>query len=397
MPQGGQNFGRGYFRPGPDIQGRVEISGRFVPARDAKESALIGSVFFIDTPAGATLARRVARIDEANRNSGALRFVFDKTSQLSERPITQSCSLAASGRNPVPNPCQFFQGQSATGAFSIRNERLCNAVVDVFLISRLLASKLFEAALRGLCVSPLQAIAPGLQAAALRFNAIARISFPVAVYRETDYAEINAKPIFGVELIGFRDVARRRQIPFPANETQIDLAFAKGEQAPLVFAHDNRDRHATFNRPEIDRAVILNEPNDSIVVWLGGILAKYRRNFSVYLERVRYLSNRPNGGLCSQAKALAHVSISGFLQVELPERFSDKSDLGQPRTSRVTPGKCSRQNNLLFSRWSHFEGRDELHNVKYRRNIMETQPLSCCARSAIPPRPEGRGFSRRNR
>lgn len=398
---GGEHFGSHYGPPGadrplPDVQRRVGVCVRGMAARDALEGGLVGSVALVDATARAALARRVARINEADRDAQTLGLVNYKIAKLGKRPITKPCSLVAAGRYPLSDALEIFKSDSARGAFSIRNERLRYDVVCVGLESPLLPGQFAKFAFGGFGAALLQSLATAAEALADALDLDAGVAFPVTVGCKTDNAEIDAKPILCVELVGFRHVASSRQIPLPANETEIDFTFLEGHQAPLVVAHNHRYNDAALQGPNAGGRAILDEAKDAFVVGLGRVGAEGGRDLAVDFESIRYLGDGSHHHLGRQTKAGPGVGIGKFVQVELAEAAARMAHLRKPRRGFVAPGERPRKASGLIGRRQEFHGRYEFHQLKYRGKSFVTQDQSRVARSAFPLSPEGDSLSRRN-
>ena len=382
-------------RPLPDIERRVDVRAGLMAARNTLEGGLVGAVPLVDTATRAAFTRRVARIDKTNRNAGALCLVSDKAAELGERPITKPCALVASGRYPSTDAFEIFKGNAASGAFSILHEHLRYAVVGVGLEPPLFAGQFLQPTLGSLRAALLQSTAPLGVTLADPFDISTGVNCSVAVGGEVDDAKIDAKPILGVELVGLGDVAGCSQHPLSADEAKINLALAVAHQASLVLAHHDRHDDAAFQRPQADRAAVLYEADNAIVVGLGGVGTEHRSDFTVDLECVGHLGDAADSSLCSQSEVGADGVIRQFVEIELPERAAVEAYASQPRARLVAARQRARQDPLLFRRRQHLQGGNQLHALKYRRFPMQCQVLRADARTAIPLSPEGDSLSRR--
>jgi hypothetical protein len=398
---GGEHFGGHYLpltcKPAlADVASRVVVCGVSVTAGYAFEGGLIAPVLLVGMSAGHALARCIAGIDEDNWNPGALCLVGYKASELVERPITKPCSLVAtSGRDPCADACQSFQGNAASGAFSIQNERLRYAVVGMFLKPRLFAGEFAETALGRFGASLLKALAPPSETRADTLNISPGVGCAVAINGQRDDAEIDAKPVFSFELGCLGDVAGRGQIPLAADEAEIDLALLEGKQAPLMLTHHDGDHHATFERPDACGGAVLHEPEDAIVIRLGGILAEDRRDITVDFEGVGNLGNGSNRHLSGEPESAANVRIGHLVQIELPELTGIISGLGKPRRGLIAASQRRRKRNRLRLRWNELYGGDQLHIFKYREYPLQCQEGRTTFAAAIPLPAKAGSFSRR--
>jgi hypothetical protein len=75
---------------------------------------------------------------------------------------------------------------------------------------------------------------------------------PLAIEGEVDDAEIDAKHILNTGLLGVGHIADDGEIPFAANEHQVNLARAVAKQSALAFAADKRELDPAGQRPDAD-------------------------------------------------------------------------------------------------------------------------------------------------
>lgn len=368
---GGEHFRHHYIalsdqRPLPDVDRCVGVRVRGVSARDAEESGLIGSVLFVDASAHRALARRVSWINEDHGDADALRLVGDECAELAKSPITQSCALVAPGRYPAADALQLFEGDPASGAFSIHHDSLGNAVVGVFLEPRLLSGEVAQSPLGCLGAALLKSIPALLVVAALPFDSGPGIDLAIAIGGQRDDAEINAQPVFGLKLVGFRYVAGNGQHPFAAHEAQIDFALAIHHQPILVFTHHDWHDDAPFDCPQANRATVLNEPNDPIVIRLSGIWAKDWSDGAIDLEGVGDLGDRSDSSLGGQTEACSQLDVMQLVQIVLPEGAAREARGAQPCACFIASRQRRLQARGLSGRRQHLEGGYQLHAVKYR-------------------------------
>lgn len=387
----GEHFRTHYGAPGadrplPDVQRRIDVRAGHMAARNALEGGLVGSVLLVDAPTGATFTRGVAGIDEDNRHTSALRFVNDEAAELGECPVTKPRSLiAASGRNPCADALQILQGQAACGAFSIQNERLRNHVVRVLLVSPLLSGQFAQTAFGGLGSARLQSSPPLGEIAADALDTGAGVRGPVAIDRERDEAEINAKPVLGFEPLGFWNVAGRGEHPLAPHEAEIDLSFAIGHQSLLVLTHRDRHNHTTLDRPDTHSRAIFDEADNSIVIGLCSVGTEMPLGVAVQLVGVGDLGNAPYDGLRGQAEPGPRLDIADLVKCVLPERGFVPRQRRQPVARGVALFERGLQALGLTARRKHLEGSNELHALKYRVSFKRWQerqtafaPLSLC-------------------
>lgn len=325
---------------------------------------MVWPVSLVGVPARRALPARVAWIDEKNRNAAQGRLVGDERAELSERPVVEPCPLTAPGRYPVADTLEIFERNSAAGAFSSRNERLRDAVVDVALEPALPASEFAEPPLGSLGAALLETgTATGKMGANL-FDGFACHHVAVAVGRDVDDPEIDTEPVFGVEPLGFWDVAGASEEPLSADEAEIDLALSVSHQLALTSAHNDRDRDASNDRPERHGVDFLGEPQDTVVVWLGRERTKDGCFLSVDLERVGDLGDRPNRCLRGQTELGAKLIIGELVEIELPEHAGLVATRRKPRARGVAALKGLPERVRLLLRRQELYRSHELHASK---------------------------------
>lgn len=350
---------------------------------------MIRSVPLVDRPATRAPLARVSRIDISNGDACQRRLVGDVGTHLPEGPGIQAGSLTAAGRNPGADVLEIFKRNAATGAFGSRNDRLRNAMADVLTEPGLLPGEFLKSTLGGLCRSALEPGLPSGELAPDLLDACSAVGGAVAVRREIDDAEIDAKPILGVEVFGLRHIACAGQQPLAAHEAQIGLALAELQQRTLTRPHHDGNDDAAPRGPERHSRAVLDEAHDAIVVRLGGQRSKHRSDLAIDLERIRHLRNGADRCLRGQSKISAQVSVKSLVQVELPEHAGNKTLRRKPRTGRVAALKGLLESGGLFIGRQELDCGNELHSLKYRTSHNPKQE------DALPPRRERRGFRAR--
>lgn len=327
---------------------------------------MIWSVSLIDHAAAPASYAGVARIDTDDGHAAHFRFVSDKVSELPEGPVMQAGSLAAAGRDPSADMLEFFKHDSATSAFCGRDDCLRDAVVGVELEPALAAGQLSQSPFCGLGAALLQALPTAREFGANALDIGAAVGFPIAIRRKIDDSEIDAEPIFGLELISLRNVARRGEHPLSADETQVGLAFAERYQSALMLTHRDGNSDAAADGPQRYGCPAIDKSENAIVVGLRREPAEDRGGFTAHLECIGYLGDRTDGSLCGKSKAVAQIAVGKLLQIELAEAPSIKSLRRQPSASGVASLKRFLEHLCLFRIWTEFDRSNQLHALKYR-------------------------------
>jgi len=112
------------------------------------------------------------------------------------------------------------------------------------------------------------------------------------------------------------------------------------------------------------------------------------------LEGVRDLGDGPHRRLSGQTEASSKIGVGQLVQVVLPEYLAVEANAREPRTRFIAARKRRSQACSLLTRRQHSESGDQLHTVKYGLKSLLCQVRRAGDRPAIPPPPEGGGFSR---
>jgi len=90
------------------------------PAGYATEQCLGAAVGLCYLPAGRAGAGGIPGINEHHRNTGQPGLVLDEGAKLMERPTMLNATLSLANRYPVTDALQIFEGDTAIGAFGLR-------------------------------------------------------------------------------------------------------------------------------------------------------------------------------------------------------------------------------------------------------------------------------------
>jgi hypothetical protein len=164
-----------------DILRRDRVRMTSVATSDAGEKTLGRTVSFIDPSAFGARPGCVARIDDDNRNTGKRRLVFDKRTQLVERPAIEPVSLRLASRYPITDALQCFESNAASGVFRLMRQALADAVVDITGKAGLFATTLFKQPLCRFCAFLLESGTKTLRAMTHTVHRIPGITLSVRV------------------------------------------------------------------------------------------------------------------------------------------------------------------------------------------------------------------------
>jgi hypothetical protein len=120
----------------------VGVSNEATP--NTFEYRLGATVSFVDPAAGAARLRRICGIDFYERHPGSFGLVGQKRAELGERPGVQGGPLGLAKPYPLTDSRQFFDGNTAFGAFSLGHDAFRNLVIDIGGEAGFSSSPLFE-------------------------------------------------------------------------------------------------------------------------------------------------------------------------------------------------------------------------------------------------------------
>ena len=217
-------------------------------AGNTGESVLGFPVLFVHAAAFRTRPGRVPGIDDKECDAFHPGFVGQKGAELIERPIVQPVSLAFSGRNPVPDAGEIFDGDSGSSAFGLGNKVLGNGVIHPCLKTGLFPGEFDQSPLAGLRLFLLKAFSSFLIPETFVFYRSSGEDFPLGVGGDVDDAEIHPENLFRKLRLLLRNVADKIDEPFLAvlAVDKIDFPFSETEIFPLMLSAHEGD----FIRPE---------------------------------------------------------------------------------------------------------------------------------------------------
>jgi len=372
-----------YGGPGPDIQGRDVVCEASEPARPTEKFGLRFSVGLFDVPARRAFSAGVSRVDEGHRNTRKPGLVRDERMELKERPVRQACPLALPSRYPFANAFEIFEGNTATGALSVRHECLADLVVDVLLIASLFAADLQQLACgrpRALALK----IAPAMGGlATVLFDGGPRVDIPIAIGRDVDNSEVHTEHVRGLDQLGIVDLANSRQIEYAADKEKIGFPLASREQRTLALSAGKRHDLTPIDSPDRD-AIIGFETQDAVVVGNSSQQTKSFSGLSVEFVGVGNLFDALHDDLGCEPRTSAHGVVYKFVQSVLPENFlvpCGRTDFG---ANSVSVFECTPKNCVLLPSRLELEIDNEPHIFSLHFNNRFVKNRKEEGRSTLP-------------
>ncbi len=147
---------------------------------------LIWPVTLLAVATHGTGTRCVARVNVDHAHARLCGFVANKRPQLPESPGVARTTLRASNRTSFPNPFQVFERECLTLRACLRNQRLADAVVRVFLKAVFSSRIPFQPPASAASVCQLRAAALVVSPLPNRLNLL-----PAVVVNHSDYVGYN--------------------------------------------------------------------------------------------------------------------------------------------------------------------------------------------------------------
>jgi len=312
-----------------------------------------------------TALRRVSRVNKPDRNAVLVCLVNDKELKLSERPIAALCSLFPPNRRPR-DARQVLKGDATFRAFGGEYQCLADAMVNVFLKTRLPARQLLEPSSGRVGADLLQNGASVGVPLAQCFNVIALVAYPIAVGRQIDDPTINAqKPIHVVER-RLGNLARREQILFALAVQQIAFTLLMFKQLTLRVTAHIGNRFASFCRPDRNGLFVGIPAQHFQVKRDSAVFFEYALVFAVQLVAVGNFGNTAHHGLRAQLRELGTGRvITCLVQVVLSKPLFLPGVFAQPITSSIAHFKRFLEQRMLFCSRLKFDLGGKFHAQQY--------------------------------
>ena len=338
-----------YSTPARDISGGVVVCVITMSAGHTPELRLAFPVTFVDMPAFRAFAAGISRIDNFARNSGLLGFVLHKGAKLAKRPVVQSFPLLFSGLNLASDVRQVFQPDTKPGAFRSGYDCFGNAVVFMLLKPLLNAAQLAQAAL---CCSGAYTLkrCPALYSAfSIGFNLRTGIFVTKTVCGNVHDAEINTEHSVRRQQGRIVKVTDTGDIPFAANQHQINFAFSMLQQFALMVAANESNFLSSAEQPDGNH-IARHYSEDTVIIRLRRMFTKLSHRLLVNFVAIGNLLYALDSHLRSQLETRTKFSIECLLHVILPNRFGAERLFREPIAGFITAFKRRAKQDFLFLR-----------------------------------------------
>jgi hypothetical protein len=293
------------YGSGPDIQGPYEVGMRAMPTQPTLEFGLALPVGLVAMTARRTRPRRVPGIDCHDFDADQTGLVFDEVPELVKRPSRYAGSLLLVKPLPVADALEVFQGDPASGVFSLGDELLAQDMVDITPESSFLPVLtglgppyiLGPLALPFACSGGLvEPVSPFGVSFSDGIDCGPTVLLAVAVREDIIDPEIDTDEIGSRDRRSFGDIDRHQQEPLAVlPQDQIALSFGPAESLGLILPHEKRDYDPPLERADADP---VRPPEANVLAHAirdGGMLAEPGPDRLVSLVGFTDLSDTPDG------------------------------------------------------------------------------------------------------
>lgn len=301
---------------------------------NAKELALAPSVFFGAMTTSQARPRRVARVNDNQRDTRRFALVSDERPKLREGPRKPFVALSLSHRNPLSNALKVFERDCPLLNECFVDDMTTNVVVHPSLVTRLFLADALQVPLGRFGAAGLKPLPKPLKTAAALLDACARVRLAVAVYRQLNYSEVNTENVLRVNRRGRRQLHRDVQVEraVPQNEVGLPSGTVKPRRLVRTVAHG--DKFAPFQAHERNLRQAL-EGHDARVVDHRPVQVKPDVYPPVSLVGFYGLRNGAYRHLAGQAKLGAQGSVDERLERNLVGEPLLVGDIGDVLTATI--------------------------------------------------------------
>jgi hypothetical protein len=280
--------------------------------------------------ASITFAGRVSGIGHFDQYSRYRRFVLTKTSQLPERPTSQSCPMLMPNLYPVENAAQVLKSNTSSGAFGRSNDLIRNAMIHVARKTRFFARQFTKATACRLRLDLLKFSPQPALPVAHGLDRLAAIVLPVRVAGNICNPEIDSEEIISVFGRRLFDIAGSRQEPFAAMEQKIGLSLSGCELPQLPISSRESDLDAARQGSNGDSLLIDVPRQVSVIKSEATERLKLALRFLIQFVGIGHLRGAPYGYLCWDSKGVPQFTIRKFLERVLGKRLLFPRLIAQP-------------------------------------------------------------------
>jgi len=302
-----------------------------------------------------------SRVNPQQRNASAGALVFQKGTQLCERPTVQLCPLALPSPNPRSDAGEFFNGDHSICAFGERDYASRNCVIGVGCETRLLATALLQEPASRLRSYALELFAKCAVAMANLVQFCAAIFVSIRIRRYFSDTKVDPQNVHGLNLFVLRHVNSDVQKPLSLAENQVGLAARIGKQSTLLLAAHKGHLLAPTKRPDAYSGRREVQAEDTSIVGDAAVLTEDPLNLLVQLVGVNDLGVEQADDLGGQRELVSNLTVVGLVERESAKLLRVPSQLRKAIGGAVHCFQRGTQGIRLNWRWQQFNLDSQFH------------------------------------
>jgi len=304
---------------------------------------------------------RVRRINGNHGNSSQQRLVLDIRALLVERPGMQSCSLSATGRYPLADSLEVFQGDPTSGALRLLHDCLADPVVDISPETSLFAGNLSKLPLGSLGALLLEVSASVGVPASYLLKVAPRVRVAIGIRGEIHDPEIDSQKIVcGPPGLHFNFAGDNEKPLARLCSGEIDFSDTRLQHLAMTLVALEGHLDAPVERPDGD---VCFAPGQK--AWIVGLCPMTSElpglGTSTHLVRIRNFGDAPDRSLGAETELRAHVAVDGFLDGDLVEDAEGNGLFGDPGARFVASLQGGLEECVLLLRGKQPDLHNEAH------------------------------------
>ncbi len=310
------------------------------------------------------LLRCVGRINIDYRNTGNIRLVVDKLSELVEAPRAMPISLSLLNRCPLSNVLEIFKCNQRRGVYGFHDKLLGDAMVGISLEPCFMTRKFLQMAFGRLCTFALEICLEVSHFGSNFLNLLTREYFACGIDRNILDSEIYSENVLGNTLLRHRNIYHNAEIEVPSLIEEVGLPSDPIKPWSMVAIQDNgyfdsalksQQRNTIKSLPRHD-ALVIDYRAKVINGWLDGLIS---------LVGFTSLRDCPDGHLCRDAKLLTNITINDLLQFDFVGCTKLKGFLSHVIAGGIELMHSLKERPAIFNRCIQFDFESLHHCIEH--------------------------------
>ena len=318
--RGGREVWPVYSGPAANVDRSDGIGGSGVAAEYTGEQSLRRSIGTRYRATSGANLRGVSGVNYCHQHPGEFGFVLNKPPELIEGPRIMLPPLAMPNHCPVANTFEFFQSNTAPGAFSLCNNTLGDAVIDVSDKSLFFLRTFLEKPPGSFCLFCLKLRPQFGMAFSQSVDLSSGIDSTIRVGGDVDDTQVNAEKFGTVAywwLFHFTDLMKIK-LPIPQDKVSFTTPILK--KLFLSLPGNKGNFKPATGRPDRDNIGLPRE--NSLIVSNAAMPRKKAFSLSVEFIGISNLCQNTDDHLCGKLESGTQVIVEQPVESELAKGLS---------------------------------------------------------------------------